>query len=217
MFSQTTLFVTLLLALTGLSLATSFIDPYPVSDCSGGVLSGVTCPNQPGCCSGGAVCCAGGCCPLTAWCVNAGSPDEGCCPFGDSTNCGAVVPTYTLPACDGAPKPSKQCVSADDDWYCPPGAACGTVSGACFDFADDCTTVVAGDAGPSPTSPPESSSTTTSSGSSSSTSTVANGFGGGSSGSSPSKNTGAASNDVYARLAAVLGALAVVGMVGVVM
>jgi len=89
------LLFTILSCLVGTAIATNFVEPYPVSDCSGGVVfGGVTCPNQPGCCSGGAICCAGGCCPIAAWCVNAGTPDEGCCPFSDSTNCGAVVPTY---------------------------------------------------------------------------------------------------------------------------
>lgn len=27
-----------------------------------------------------------------------------------------------------------QCVSADDDWYCPPGAICGTTYPLCHDF-----------------------------------------------------------------------------------
>ena len=83
-------------ALIGISLAAGgFVEPYPVNSCSGGIAFGaVTCPNQPGCCSGGAVCCAGGCCPITAWCVNYGLPNEGCCPFSDKTNCGAVVPSY---------------------------------------------------------------------------------------------------------------------------
>ena len=82
-------------ALISVSLAAGgFVEPYPVNSCSGGIAFGaVTCPNQPGCCSGGAVCCAGGCCPITAWCVNYGLPNEGCCPFSDKSNCGAVVPT----------------------------------------------------------------------------------------------------------------------------
>ena len=78
--------------------AETFLTPYPVSDCSNALLTGASsCPNQPGCCAGGAACCAGGCCPLTAWCVNQGSADEGCCELGDATNCGAVLPSFVSP------------------------------------------------------------------------------------------------------------------------
>ena len=94
MFAKRTLLVSLALSPCVIA-ATNFINPYPISDCSAALINGASsCPNQPGCCAGGAACCAGGCCPLTAWCVNQGSPDEGCCLLGDSTNCGAVVPTF---------------------------------------------------------------------------------------------------------------------------
>ena len=246
--------LTILLTFAATASATSFVDPYPVNDCSGGIGYGQTiCPNQPGCCSLGAICCAGGCCPITAWCVNAGTPGEGCCPLSDKTNCGAVVPTYvrtdiphgifspslcppvsllkevlttlfviimgqTLPACDGRPKPSVQCVSADDDWYCPHGYVCGTVSGACYDFAADCTTpgTAAGGGASTATSPP-------SSGATSSSSSVPGSDGGsgttGTSGgtTSPPKSAGAFANNVHTRLVVTLGALVVVGVVRFIM
>ena len=75
-------------------VVSSFISPNPRSDCSQGIgLGYVSCPNQPGCCFGGSVCCAGGCCPTGSFCVNFGLPNEGCCPFTDPTSCGVPKPT----------------------------------------------------------------------------------------------------------------------------
>jgi hypothetical protein len=70
------------------TISAQFVSPNPISGCNGGVDAGiVTCSNQGGCCSGGAACCAGGCCPTTAWCVNEGLPNEGCCDLNDPTWC----------------------------------------------------------------------------------------------------------------------------------
>jgi hypothetical protein len=68
------------------------VSPYPVSDCGGGIAgTELQCPDQPGCCSGGAMCCAGGCCPLSAICVNSGTSNEQCCDLSDKSLCGAAV------------------------------------------------------------------------------------------------------------------------------
>jgi hypothetical protein len=119
---------------------TDFVSPYPANDCTGGIAMGaVTCPSQPGCCSGGAQCCAGGCCPMLSYCVNVGLSDEGCCPFDDPTNCGVEQPTSTVDDCSW-PKPSKLCSTADESWYCPPDDTCGTYDGSCFAiFGSSCT------------------------------------------------------------------------------
>jgi hypothetical protein len=93
LFSYTLTLITL--SIFTASADAQFVSPYPISDCSGGIGFGLaSCPNQPGCCSGGAVCCAGGCCPITAWCVNQGTADEGCCPLSDSDSCGASVASF---------------------------------------------------------------------------------------------------------------------------
>jgi hypothetical protein len=169
-----------LLALVNVSLyfqvcLGQFVDPYPVNDCSGGVFfGGFTCPSQPGCCSGGAQCCAGGCCPTLSYCVNIGSSDEGCCPFDDPTNCGVVEPTGTSDECS-SPEPSVYCSTADDSWYCPPENTCGTYWGQCFAiFVSPCTTSSSDDtAEPTPTvdSDDLEATTSSSSGSSSTSST----------------------------------------------
>ncbi|KAK4185316.1 hypothetical protein QBC35DRAFT_476469 [Podospora australis] len=130
-------------------LAATLESPFPVSDCSRGV-GFITCPNQPGCCFGGSICCGGGCCGLTSWCVNVGLPNEGCCPLSDPTSCGAAVPSYSLPACPVGPKPDKLCSTADDTWYCDYRATCGPRRGQCFNIFNQCTTPSAG--GPVPTS-----------------------------------------------------------------
>ena len=126
-----------------------------------------------------------------------------------------IIMGQTLPACDGRPRPSVQCVSADDDWYCPHGYVCGTVSGACYDFAADCTTpgAAAGGGASTATSPPSSGAT------SSSSSVAGSGGGSGTTSSSggttsPPKSAGALANDVHMRLVVTLGALVVVGVVG---
>ncbi|KAH6952042.1 hypothetical protein DER45DRAFT_577490 [Fusarium avenaceum] len=72
------------------------VDPYPVSNCGGLAGTQLQCPNQPGCCSGGAMCCAGGCCPLSAICVNSGTSDEKCCDLSDKSLCGAAVTQVRL-------------------------------------------------------------------------------------------------------------------------
>jgi hypothetical protein len=77
------------------------VSPYPVSDCSGLAGTELQCPNQPGCCSGGAICCAGGCCPLSTTCVNSGTSDEKCCDVSDKSLCGAAVTHLVrLRSCD---------------------------------------------------------------------------------------------------------------------
>src|SRR5689334_2934546 len=70
-------------------VSADFVEPFPRGSCfEFGVASGVSCPApQTGCCTG--ACCAAGCCPLGAVCVNIGLSNEGCCPIGDPTNCGA--------------------------------------------------------------------------------------------------------------------------------
>ncbi|KAH7397432.1 hypothetical protein BKA66DRAFT_454347 [Pyrenochaeta sp. MPI-SDFR-AT-0127] len=150
----------LLAAILSVAFA-DFVEPYPRHDCSTGITAGyTTCPNSPGCCFGASVCCAGGCCPTLSMCVNIGLPNEGCCPYSDTTNCGAPVPSFSKPACSAVgalnPKPSVQCVSADDDWYCPPGSVCGTIKPLCHDFFDlGCTSEAASPVpttGPSPSS-----------------------------------------------------------------
>jgi len=81
-----------LLAHASIALA-SFVNPNPVSLCSGGPSPGQTaCANVPGSCCTNGECCAGGCCPLTAVCINKGRGDEGCCPIDDATTCGRVLP-----------------------------------------------------------------------------------------------------------------------------
>ncbi|KAJ0129857.1 Kinesin light chain 2 [Fusarium oxysporum f. sp. albedinis] len=67
------------------------VSPYPVSNCDGLAGTDLQCPDQPGCCSGGAMCCAGGCCPLSAVCVNSGTSNEQCCDLSDKSLCGAAV------------------------------------------------------------------------------------------------------------------------------
>lgn len=87
--------------------------------------------------------------------------------------------SQTLPVCSGPPKPSKQCVTADDSWYCPPGDTCGTTRGSCHSIFNTC---VPGKVDPaSPTTPPG-----TSGGSGSGSSSG----GGSSSGSSSSEGMG---------------------------
>ena len=74
-------------------IAAELEQPFPASNCNSGIAGlELSCPNQPGCCSGGALCCAGGCCALTATCVNIGQADEGCCDALDPTLCGTVAP-----------------------------------------------------------------------------------------------------------------------------
>ncbi|KAH7201380.1 hypothetical protein DER44DRAFT_870033 [Fusarium oxysporum] len=109
------------------------VSPYPVSDCGGLAGTELQCPNQPGCCSGGAGCCAGGCCPLSAVCVNGGTSNEQCCDLSDKSLCGAAV-TDSPPACPTAAgiHPSKLCVGVDSDWYCPWDAVCDNAGGGCF-------------------------------------------------------------------------------------
>ncbi|KAF5682938.1 hypothetical protein FDENT_7459 [Fusarium denticulatum] len=110
------------------------VSPYPVSDCGGGIAgTELQCPDQPGCCSGGAMCCAGGCCPLSAICVNSGTSNEQCCDLSDKSLCGAAV-TYSSPACPtaGGIHPSKLCVGVDSDWYCPWDAVCNNAGGGCI-------------------------------------------------------------------------------------
>ncbi|CVL05295.1 uncharacterized protein FMAN_10844 [Fusarium mangiferae] len=110
------------------------VSPYPVSDCGGGIAgTELQCPDQPGCCSGGAMCCAGGCCPLSAICVNSGTSNEQCCDLSDKSLCGAAV-TDSSPACPTAPgiHPSKLCVGVDSDWYCPWDAVCNNAGGGCI-------------------------------------------------------------------------------------
>jgi len=80
-------------------VSADFVPADPRGTCSSfGVSSGVSCPApQTGCCYG--ACCAGGCCPLTAVCLNIGLSNEGCCPIGDPTNCGAPIPSTVGPFC----------------------------------------------------------------------------------------------------------------------
>ncbi|KAJ9416819.1 hypothetical protein QL093DRAFT_2085776 [Fusarium oxysporum] len=109
------------------------VSPYPVSNCDGLAGTDLQCPDQPGCCSGGAMCCAGGCCPLSAICVNSGTSNEQCCDLSDKSLCGAAV-TDSSPACPTAAgiHPSKLCVGVDSDWYCPWDAVCDNSGGGCF-------------------------------------------------------------------------------------
>lgn len=87
-------FLFLFLAATPPTLA-QFLEPFPLADCSQGIGLGVfTCANQEGCCTGSSICCAGGCCPITSWCLNQGTADEGCCPLSDTNNCGASVTSF---------------------------------------------------------------------------------------------------------------------------
>ncbi|KAF5632267.1 uncharacterized protein FTJAE_7599 [Fusarium tjaetaba] len=138
------------------------VSPYPVSDCGGGIAgTELQCPDQPGCCSGGAMCCAGGCCPLSAVCVNSGTSNEQCCDLSDKSLCGAAVTDsvrflsririfyirrvpvvctriniyyFQSPACPTAAgiHPSKLCVGVDSDWYCPWDAVCNNAGGGCI-------------------------------------------------------------------------------------
>ncbi|KIL88300.1 hypothetical protein FAVG1_08379 [Fusarium avenaceum] len=108
------------------------VDPYPVSNCGGLAGTQLQCPNQPGCCSGGAMCCAGGCCPLSAICVNSGTSDEKCCDLSDKSLCGAAVTQPQSCPTAGGIHASKLCVGVDSDWYCPWGAVCNNAGGGCF-------------------------------------------------------------------------------------
>ncbi|KAH7475023.1 hypothetical protein IWW34DRAFT_735497 [Fusarium oxysporum f. sp. albedinis] len=109
------------------------VSPYPVSNCDGLAGTDLQCPDQPGCCSGGAMCCAGGCCPLSAVCVNSGTSNEQCCDLSDKSLCGAAV-TDSSPSCPTAVgiHPSKLCVGVDSDWYCPWDAVCNNAGGGCI-------------------------------------------------------------------------------------
>jgi hypothetical protein len=71
------------------------------------------------------------------------------------------VHTQTQPAC-GVARPSKLCVSVNDDWYCPPGSSCGSAYGSCFGGGGG--SCVAEGGGASPTTPPDSSSSDSSGG-----------------------------------------------------
>ncbi|RKK14207.1 hypothetical protein BFJ66_g6730 [Fusarium oxysporum f. sp. cepae] len=105
------------------------VSPYPVSNCDGLAGTDLQCPDQPGCCSGGAMCCAGGCCPLSAICVNSGTSNEQCCDLSDKSLCAAASPA--CPTAAGI-HPSKLCVGVDSDWYCPWDAVCDNSGGGCF-------------------------------------------------------------------------------------
>jgi hypothetical protein len=78
--------------------AAQTIAPFPLANC-GGVVGAIEtqCATANGCCAAGP-CCAGGCCPLTAVCINSGTPDEGCCNAGDPSQCGY----YTAPTVSSA-------------------------------------------------------------------------------------------------------------------
>ncbi|KAK3348726.1 hypothetical protein B0T25DRAFT_519114 [Lasiosphaeria hispida] len=194
-------------ALANLHLTDSaLVNPDPQAECKQDVDQQTICPSGGGCCTGGLECCAGGCCSLTAVCVNKGRGDEGCCPIDDVTNCGAVLPTYTLPPCDGAPRSSVTCtINLSDTWSCPPDNACGVRYGACFTLASSCT---AADGGVTSTPAPGSSSTggggATGTGSAASSATT-----------TASLSGGGSFHGVEARVVAALGALAVVGAIGV--
>ncbi|KAK0724503.1 hypothetical protein B0H67DRAFT_107265 [Lasiosphaeris hirsuta] len=187
--------------LANLHLAHSaLVNPDPQAECKQDVSEQAICPNGDGCCVGGQECCAGGCCSLTAVCVNKGRGDEGCCPIDDVTNCGAVLPTYTLPPCDGAARPTVSCtINVSDTWACPPDNACGVRYGACFALSSSCTAV---GGGVTSTPTPGSSSTGTRSAASSATTTA-------------SLSGGGSFHGVEVRAVVALGALAVVGAVGV--
>jgi hypothetical protein len=97
-------------ALTASTVTSQLVDPYPVSDCSRIIAgTGLQCTNQAGCCLGGAECCARGCCPLTAICINKGSANEGCCPLGDKSMCGYASPTPTV----SLPRALSQSIRSD--------------------------------------------------------------------------------------------------------
>ena len=88
----------ILLNLRCISLFTVFIPsylaiaqtvaPYPFHTCASAVDTAWG-GNVNQCCADGTSCCAGGCCPLIANCINSGTANEACSPFPDPTACGS--------------------------------------------------------------------------------------------------------------------------------
>jgi len=140
------------------------VAPFPLQTC--GLLANSQCPGTSGCCTAD-TCCGGGCCGLTATCINPGTANAACCDLSDPTLCGSYTPTTPStpsapssassgPAAPGSTQctngPTSYCHAGTDSWICMDGRRCGTSQGDCEGAITGQCSVVPGSNSPSQTS-----------------------------------------------------------------